>query len=113
MITADLQWTSHGQKISDALRAPACGTGDNTAGPSGRVAGRYGHALGRLFRHRDGGRIYVAKVGPWGLIVLAALALLVAAAVVVFLIGALLIWVPIVAVLVSAGILFGKMRQAR
>ena len=66
-----------------------------------------------FFGTRDGGRIYVAKVGPWGLIVLAALALLVAAAVVVFLIGALLIWVPIVAVLVSAGILFGKMHQAR
>lgn len=66
-----------------------------------------------LFGTRYGGRIYVAKVGPWGLIVLAALALLVVAAVVIFLIGALLIWVPIVAVLVFAGFLFGKLRQAR
>jgi len=72
-----------------------------------------GTPSGGFFGTRDGGRIYVAKVGPWGLIVLAALALLVAAAVVVFLIGALLIWVPIVAVLVFAAFLFGKLRQAR
>jgi hypothetical protein len=66
-----------------------------------------------IFGARYGGRIYVAKVGPWSLIMLAALALLVAAAVVIFLIGALLIWVPIIAVLVLAGFLFGKLRQAR
>jgi len=68
---------------------------------------------GGIFGARYGGRIYVTKVGPWGLIMLAALALLVAAAVVIFLIGALLIWVPIVAVLVFAGYLFGRLRQAR
>jgi hypothetical protein len=66
-----------------------------------------------IFGAGYGGRIYVAKVGPWSLIMLAALALLVAAAMVIFLIGALLIWVPIVAVLVFAGFLFGKLRQAR
>ena len=62
-----------------------------------------------IFGARYGGRIYIAKVGPWSLIMLAALALLV----VIFLIGALLIWVPIIAVLVLAGFLFGKLRQAR
>lgn len=60
-----------------------------------------------------GQRVYVAKVGPWGIMMLAALALLIAAAVVVFLIGALLIWIPIVAVLVLAGFLYGKLRQVR
>ena len=65
------------------------------------------------FGARYGQRVYVAKVGPWGMTMLAALALLIAAAVVVFLIGALLIWIPIVAVLVLAGFLYGKLRQVR
>jgi hypothetical protein len=47
------------------------------------------------------------------MMMLAALALLIAAAVVVFLIGALLIWIPIVAMLVLAGFLYGKLRQVR
>ena len=66
-----------------------------------------------VFGARYGGRVYVAKVGPWGVIMLAALALLIAAALVVFVIGTLLIWIPVVAVLIIAGFLFGKLRQAR
>ena len=66
-----------------------------------------------FFGARYGQRVYVAKVGPWGMMMLAALALLIAAAVVVFLIGALLIWIPIVAMLVLAGFLYGKLRQVR
>jgi hypothetical protein len=68
---------------------------------------------GSLFGEHYGQRIYVAKVGPWSLMMLAALALLIAAAVVVVLIGALLIWIPIVAVLMLAGFLYGKLRQVR
>ena len=66
-----------------------------------------------LFGARYGQRVYVAKVGPWGLIMLAALAFLIAAAAVIFLIGALLIWIPIVAVLVLAGVVLGRLRQVR
>jgi hypothetical protein len=76
-------------------------------------ASRDGIGAPSVFGARYGGRVYVAKVGPWGVIMLAALALLIAAALVVFVIGTLLIWIPVVAVLVIAGFLFGKLRQAR
>jgi hypothetical protein len=65
------------------------------------------------FGARYGQRVYVAKVGPWGLIMLAALALLIAVAAVVFLIGAILIWIPVVAMLVLAAFLYGRLRWLR
>jgi hypothetical protein len=70
-------------------------------------------AEGGFFGARYGQRVYVAKVGPWGLAMVGALALLIAIAAVVFIIGALLFWIPIVAVLVLAGLLIGKLRWGR
>jgi hypothetical protein len=66
-----------------------------------------------FFGARYGQRVYVAKVGPWGLFMFAAFALLIAAAAVVFLIGAILIWVPVIAVLVLAAFLYGRWRRLR
>jgi hypothetical protein len=74
---------------------------------------RMGSPSDDFFGARYGQRVYVAKLGPWGLIMLAAFALLIAAAVVVFLIGAIVIWIPIVAVLVLAAFLYGRLRRLR
>jgi hypothetical protein len=81
---------------------------------SPRSAWKAGDAAdGGFFGARYGQRVYVAKVGPWSLAMLGALALLIGIAAVVFVVGALLFWIPIIAVLVLAGLLIGKLRWGR
>ncbi len=58
-----------------------------------------------------GQRVYVAKIGPWGMVLLAALAILVVAAILVFVIGALLVWIPVIALLAIAGIVLASLRR--
>lgn len=56
-------------------------------------------------------RIYVTKLGPFGIIVLALAVGLVAALLLVLLVGALLLWIPVVAVLVTAAIISALLRS--
>jgi hypothetical protein len=76
-----------------------------------------GSAWGRdrepFFNTRHGQRIFVARVGQWGLLGLALGALLLAAIVVLLLIGAVLVWVPILAVLVLAAAIWRRLRPLR
>ena len=66
-----------------------------------------------FFNARDGQRIFVARVGHWGLLGLALGALLLAALVVLLLIGAVLVWVPILAVLVLGAAIWRRLRPLR
>jgi hypothetical protein len=66
---------------------------------------------GGFFGARYGQRVYVTKVGPVGLALLALLVVLVVAAILVFVIGALLVWIPVVALLVAAGIVLTGLRR--
>jgi hypothetical protein len=66
-----------------------------------------------FFNARYGQRIFVARVGHWGLLGLALGALLLAALVVLLLIGAVLVWVPILAVLVLGAAIWRRLRPLR
>jgi hypothetical protein len=77
------------------------------------------HAAWNRFRTREGGlfsarygqRIYVGRVGPLGVALFIALVILIAAAVLVFVIGALLVWIPVIALLAVAGIVLAWLRR--
>jgi hypothetical protein len=72
---------------------------------------RFDAPEGGFFNARYRQRVYVAKIGPWGMVLLAALAILVVAAILVFVIGALLVWIPVIALLAIAGIVFASLRR--
>ena len=56
-------------------------------------------------------RIYIAKVGPFGFVLLAlALAALIAV-IGLFVLGVFLIWLPIVAAIIIGGVIFGWFRR--
>jgi hypothetical protein len=56
-------------------------------------------------------RIYVTRLGPFGLIVLALAIGIVAVVLLVLLVGAVLFWIPIVGLLVAGAILSGALRS--
>jgi hypothetical protein len=56
-------------------------------------------------------RIYVARLGPLGIILLALLIAGLTAVILIALLGAVLIWIPIVALLVAAGAISGLLRR--
>jgi hypothetical protein len=56
-------------------------------------------------------RIYVAKLGPFGMIVLALVIAMLTAVILIVLLGAVLIWIPIAAVLVAAAVVSGLLRR--
>ena len=56
------------------------------------------------------GRIYVAKVGPLGVILMVLIVGLVSALMLVLLLGALLFWLPIIVLLVTAALVAGLLR---
>jgi hypothetical protein len=66
---------------------------------------------GGFFGVRYGERVYAARIGPFGLGLMAALAVLLVLAVVLFLISALLVWIPIVALLVFGGAIATWLRR--
>jgi hypothetical protein len=72
---------------------------------------RFDAPKGGFFNTRYQQRVYVTKVGPWGMALLAVFAILVAAAVLVFVLGALLVWIPVIALLAIAGIVFAWLRR--
>jgi hypothetical protein len=56
-------------------------------------------------------RLYVARLGPIGLAILMALIGIGVAVLVLAVVGALLIWIPILALLVAAGVIFRLWRR--
>jgi hypothetical protein len=66
---------------------------------------------GGFFGARYGQRVYSAQVGPVGLVLFALLAVLLVAAILVFVIGALLVWIPVIALLAAAGIVLAGLRR--
>ena len=57
-------------------------------------------------------RIYITKLGPFGVILLALAVGLVAALLLVLLVGALLLWIPVVAVLVTIAVISALIRPS-
>jgi hypothetical protein len=56
-------------------------------------------------------RLYVARLGPFGLAVLMLLIGIVAAVLVLAVVGAILVWIPILALLLAAGVIFRFWRR--
>lgn len=79
---------------------------------SRRTAHRFGEGY-PFAGVRTSHRIYTARLGPFGLILLAlALAIAIAAAVMlVLLLGAVLFWIPILVLLVAAAVISGLLRR--
>jgi hypothetical protein len=76
-----------------------------------RRAGRRGDPAWPPHFADDGGpRIYVAKVGPVGLVLASLLIGIIAAAAIVLFAGALLIWIPVVGLLAAAAAVAGLLR---
>ena len=73
-----------------------------------RQSGLYGFANQRFAQ-----RIYVAKIGPFGIILLALAIGIVSIAIFVFLLGAFLFWIPVIGLLVAAGMISGVLRSPR
>ena len=66
---------------------------------------------GPFFDTGRGPHIYVAKVGPFGVILIALVIGLVVALVLVLLLGAFLLWIPIVGLLLAAGLISAAYRK--
>jgi hypothetical protein len=56
-------------------------------------------------------RVYVTKVGPFGLILMGLVVAAVAALLVVLVVGAVLLWIPVIALLVAIGVFSGLLRR--
>src|SRR5437868_3795601 len=67
--------------------------------------------VGGFFGARYGERVYVGRVRPAGLALAAAVLVLLIAAAVVFVIGALLVWIPVILMLVGAGVAWTWLRR--
>ncbi len=57
-------------------------------------------------------RIYAFRLGPFGIVFLALVIAVIAVAMLLFLLGVVLIWIPVVALLVAAAIISGLLRRA-
>ena len=60
--------------------------------------------------HGGSQRIYVTRLGPFGIVVLGLLIALIAAVIPIFLLGALLIWIPVSVLFVAAAVVSGLLR---
>jgi hypothetical protein len=56
-------------------------------------------------------RLYVAKFGPFGLAMLMLIIGFAAAVILLAVVGAILVWIPILALLVSAGVIYRLLRR--
>ncbi len=59
----------------------------------------------------DAHRIYVARLGPFGAALLVLIVSILAAVVLLAVLGAVLIWIPVIALLVAAGAIFRILRR--
>jgi hypothetical protein len=81
--------------------------------PSARVRLRDRDAMWTSVNKRGAYRIYVTRLGPFSTVLLAlGIGLLAAALVLVLAIGTFLIWIPLVALLVTATIISALLRQS-
>src|SRR5262245_4233488 len=69
-----------------------------------------GYVTRRIRIDTGTGRIYVAKVGPLGTIVVVLIVGLLSAGMLLLLLGVLLFWVPVVVLFVTAAIVAGLLR---
>ena len=75
--------------------------------PSGSYTARI-----RMFVNDDGARhIYVARLGPLGILLIALMIGILVAFMLVLVLGAFLIWIPLVGLLVAAAIISGSLRR--
>ncbi|MGA8651217.1 MAG: hypothetical protein ACLP19_04110 [Xanthobacteraceae bacterium] len=56
-------------------------------------------------------RLYVARLGPFGFAILMMIIGFVAAVILLAVVGAILVWIPILALLVAAGLIFRLLRR--
>jgi hypothetical protein len=56
-------------------------------------------------------RLYMAKFGPFGLAMLMLIVGFAAGVIILAVVGALLVWIPILALLVSAGVIYRLLRR--
>jgi hypothetical protein len=56
-------------------------------------------------------RIYIAKIGPFGIILLALAIGVVSVGILILLLGAFLIWIPVIGLLVAAAMISGVLRS--
>jgi hypothetical protein len=68
------------------------------------------HVTRRMRIDTNTGRIYVAKIGPLGTILVVLLVGILSALVLLLLLGALLIWVPVVVLFVTAALVAALLR---
>jgi hypothetical protein len=64
-----------------------------------------------LRRRATSHRIYTARLGPFGLILMALAIAIAAAVMLVLLLGAVLFWIPILVLLVAAAVISGLLRK--
>ena len=57
-------------------------------------------------------RIYAFRLGPFGIVFLALVITVIAVAMLLFLLGVVLIWIPVLALLVAAAMISGLLRRA-
>jgi len=56
-------------------------------------------------------RLYVGRLGPFGLAILMLMIGIVAAVILLAVVGAILVWIPILALLLAAGVIFRLLRR--
>ena len=69
------------------------------------------HAWPNASAHRQ--RIYVARLGPFGFALLMAMIGIVVALILLAVVGAILVWIPILALLLAAGFVYRLLRRER
>jgi len=79
--------------------------------PPGHVDQRSAGRARAYFQVHGTHHVYVGKLGPLGIILLALVIAVLIAVILVVLLGAVLIWIPVVALLVAAGIISGLLRR--
>jgi len=69
------------------------------------------HVTRRMRIDTDTGRIYVAKISPLGTILMVLIVGFLTALMLVLLLGALLVWLPVVVLIVTAALVAGLLRN--
>jgi hypothetical protein len=69
------------------------------------------HVWPNASAHRQ--RIYVARLGPFGFALLMAMIGIVVALILLAVVGAILVWIPILALLLAAGFVYRLLRRER
>ena len=79
--------------------------------PPGHVDTRSAGSAHTYFRVHRTHHVYVGNLGPLGIILLTLAIAILTAVILVVLLGAVLIWIPVVALLVAAGVISGLLRR--